>query len=138
MIRTILLAALAVSPGVAQRIFVYSPMTRIDPFGVIVKADRGTNQPRTILSPGIPRNASTPLRLVVEMDKPEFYYLDIGQNPDNAVKATLYKELFIETPAGQIPDSLQEVSIPYRGTPADFAAAGRKAVSFWLDMGVAK
>jgi hypothetical protein len=72
------------------------------------------------------------------MDRPEFYLLDIGQNPEHAVKATLYKEVFVETPAGFVPDRLEEVSTPYRGFPADFRLPGQKAVTFWLDMKVAK
>lgn len=122
----------------AQRLHVYSPLTRVDPSGAVLSQDRGTADPRHILSPGVPRNGSSPLRLVVEMDKPDYYYLDIGQNPENAVKATLYKENFVETPAGFVPDSLQEVSIPYRGFPADFRLPGQKVVTFWLDMFVAK
>ena len=46
------------------------------------------------LSPGVPRNAFSSLRIVVTLDKPAKYILDIGQNPENAVKATLYKEKF--------------------------------------------
>src|SRR4051794_4714766 len=111
-----------------QQLFVYSPLTRLDPAGEIVKADRGSAEPRHILSPGIPRNASTPLRVVVKMDKPDSYYLDIGQNPEDAVKARLYKELFIETPAGWIPDTLQEVNLPYRGTVADSRLPDQKVV----------
>jgi hypothetical protein len=72
----------------------------------------------------------------VEMDKPEAYQLDIGQNPENAVKATLYRENFVETPFGFRPDTLQPVSIPYRGFPADFKFPGQRVVTFWLDMWV--
>src|SRR3954447_3451938 len=122
----------------AQKLYVYSPLTRLDPTGAVFKADRGTAEPRHILSPGVPRNGSSPLRIVVEMDKPDFYYLDIGQNPENAVKATLYKENFVETAHGLVPDSLQEVRIPYQGYPTDFRLPGQKVVSFWLDMYVPK
>ncbi len=122
----------------AQRVFVYSPLTRIGPDGNIVRLDRGFSEPRTILSPGVPRNGVTPLRIVVELDKPEPFWLDIGQNPENAVKARLYRENFIETPKGFLPDTLIEVSIPYRGFETDFRLPGQKAVTFWLEMGVAK
>src|SRR3954447_11289012 len=118
----------------AQKLYVYSPLTRVDPTGAVFKADRGTAEPRHIISPGVPRNGSSPLRIVVEMDQPDYYYLDIAQNQHNAVKATLYKENFVETPAGFVPDTLQEVSIPYRGFPSDFRLPGQKVVTFWLDM----
>lgn len=122
----------------AQRVLVYSPLTRIGPDGDVVQADKGTSEPRAILSPGVPRNGVTPLRVVVELDKPEPFWLDIGQNPENAVKARLYRENFVETPLGFMPDTLTEVSIPYRGFESDFRLPGQKAVTFWLEMGVPK
>ncbi len=122
----------------AQRLMVYSPLTRVDPFGNVVKVDKGTAEPRDILSPGVPRNGVTPLRLVVEMDKPETYWLEIGQNPENAVQVKLWKEVFVETPDGWMPDTLQEVSHPYRGFASDFKLPGQKAVTFWFEMTVAR
>src|SRR3954447_7144533 len=122
----------------AQRVFVYSPLTRVGPDGNIVRADKGSSEPRAILSPGVPRNGKSPLRIIVELDKPEPFWLDIGQNPEHAVKATLYRENFIETPQGFVPDTLTEVSIPYRGFESDFRLPGQRAVTFWLDMEVAK
>lgn len=142
MIRIVLVARvvafLALVPCFGQRLSVYSPLTRIDPTGAVVKADRGKTEPRTILSPGVPRNGFTPIRIVVTLDKPDHYWLEIGQNPENAVKATLYKENFVETAGGWVPDTLQEVSNPYRGFPTDFRLPGQKVVTFWLDMQVAK
>lgn len=128
------LAAVTVLSG--QTLQVYSPLTRVDPVGQIVKADRGSAPPRHILSPGVPRNAYSSLRIVVELNKPEPYTLDIGQNPENAVKTTLYREAFVETANGWIPDTLEQVSIPYRGFPTDFRIPGQRAVTFWLDMWV--
>jgi hypothetical protein len=135
MMRLSLLLVLTL-PCAAQRISVYSPFTRIDPAGEVVKPDRGTLAPRHILSPGVPRNAFSSLRIVVELDKPEAYTLDIGQNPENAVRATLYRENFVETAAGWIPDSLTKVNIPYKGFVTDFRLPGQTAVTFWLDMWV--
>lgn len=119
-----------------QTLAVYSPLTRLDPAGQIVKPDRGRAEPRHILSPGVPRNAYSSVRIVVEMDKPEAYILDIGQNPENAVKATLYRENFGETALGFMPDTMQAVAIPYRGFPTDFRFPGQRVVTFWLDMWV--
>jgi hypothetical protein len=117
---------------------VVSEFTRIDPFGHIVKQDRGTAAPRHILSPGVPRNAFSSLRIVVTLDKPTKYILDIGQNPENAVKATLYKEKFEKAGEQWIPDGLESVKIPYESTFPDDAAQGQTAITFWLDMWVAK
>jgi hypothetical protein len=130
------LAVLILLPCSAQHLLVYSPLTRIGPGGEIVKPDRGTAQPRHILSPGFPRNAYSSLRVVVELEKPESFILDIGQNPENAVKATLYRESFAETGEGLIPDALTKVGIPYKGTAGDFGLKGQKVVTFWLDMWV--
>ena len=48
----------------AQDVRVYSELTRIDPFGNVVKADRG-DEPREILSPAVPRNAYSTFRVVI-------------------------------------------------------------------------
>src|SRR5688500_18711949 len=100
--RILFLLALTALACLGQRVHVYSPLTRIDPTGQVVKADRGKTQPRHILSPGFPRNAFSSVRVVVDLDKPEAYTLDVGQNPENAVKATLYREVFVETADGWI------------------------------------
>ncbi|HYO83961.1 MAG TPA: hypothetical protein VES20_21335 [Bryobacteraceae bacterium] len=134
--RTALLMVTAAALVRAEKVLVYSPFTRVDPTGQVVKADRGAVQPRHILSPGIPRNAFSSLRIVVELDKPGGYFLDIGQNPENAVRATLYRENWVETPDGYLPDTLTKVAIPYQGFATDFRVPGQKVVSFWLDMWV--
>jgi hypothetical protein len=117
-----------------QRLTVYSPMTRFDPFGEIVPADRGPTRPREMLSPGIPRNAHSGFRIVVDVSSPEMYEVEVGMNPDDAVKLTLYREVFKETENGWYPDRLVPVSIPYRGTAADFSIPRQRAVTFWLDI----
>lgn len=128
-------------PCVAQihTLQVYSEFTRVDPFGNIVKQDKGAGEPRHILSPGVPRNAFSSLRIAVNLDKPTKYILDIGQNPENAVKATLYKERFEKHGDQWIPDGLEPVKIPYESTfPDRDDIPGQTVVTFWLDMWVAK
>jgi hypothetical protein len=135
--RLALVLIAAVMPCLAQRLFVYSELTRIDPFGEIVPQDRGA-EPRHILSPGIPRNATSSLRVVVQLDKPGSYHLDIAQNPENAVRAMLYKEIFEKQGDVWIPDRLQPVTIPYSGHASDFEIPGQRVVTFWLDMTVSR
>ena len=94
---------------------VFSEFTRIDPFGQIVPQDRGTADPRTVLAPLEFRECVLLFRIVVTFDKPAKYMLDIGQNPENAVKATLYRERFEKHGDLWIPDGLQQVKIPYEG-----------------------
>jgi hypothetical protein len=115
---------------------VFSEFTRIDPFGEIVPQDRGKAEPREFLSPGIPRNAFSSLRIVVTLDKPASYIVDIGQNPENAVKATLYKERFEKHGDTWIPDGLEPVKIPYEGVFPSGDIPGQTSVTFWLDMWV--
>jgi len=117
---------------------VFSEFTRIDPFGEIVRQDRGRTEPRHILSPGVPRNAFSSLRIAVTLDKPGKYILDIGQNPENAVKATLYKERFEKVGDQWIPDGLEPVKIPYESNFSESKIPGQKTLTFWLDMWVAK
>lgn len=135
--RGLLIAAFAI-PCAAQvtTLQIFSEFTRLDPFGKIVKQDKGNAEPRHILSPGVPRNAFSSLRIVVSPDKPGKYILDIGQNPENAVTATLYKERFEKHGEQWIPDGLEPVKIPYEATFPDSEIPGQTAVTFWLDMWV--
>jgi hypothetical protein len=127
---------LVVMPCVAQRLTVYSPLSRFDPFGQLVAADRGTAKPRDILSPGVPRNAYSGLRLVVELSTPETYEIEVGLNPHDAVDLTMYREVFTRTDSGWLPDRLEKVPLPYRGSAQDFVIPGQTAVTFWLDLWV--
>lgn len=117
---------------------VFSEFTRIDPFGQILPQDRGSAEPRSILSPGVPRNAYSSFRIAITLDKPSKYILDIGQNPENAVKSTLYRERFEKHGESWIPDGLQQVKIPYEGEFPDTEIPGQTTVTFWLDIWVAK
>jgi hypothetical protein len=125
----------AALPVCAQKLHVYSELTRIDPFGQVIPQDRGA-EPRHILSPGVPRNAFSSVRVVIELSKPSEFFLEIAQNPENAVRPTLYKEVFEKYGNTWIPDKLEPVTVPYKGGAADFSIAGQKVVTFWLDMWV--
>jgi hypothetical protein len=133
----VLVFLLAVSSCSAQikTLQVFSEFTRVDPFGNIVPQDKGTAEPRHILSPGFPRNGWSSLRIVATFDKPTAYSLDIGQNPENAVKVTLYKEVFEKHGDQWYPDRLEQVKVPYEAVFAE-AIPGQKVVTFWLDMWV--
>jgi hypothetical protein len=134
----ILIWVAQVCVGQTNTLRVFSEFTRVDPFGEIVPQDRGPAEPRTILSPGVPRNAFSSFRIVVTFDKPAKYVLDIGQNPENAVKATLYRERFEKHGDQWFPDGLEQVKIPYEGEFSETDIPGQKAVTFWLDTWVAK
>lgn len=131
----------ALSP--AQSIAVYSEFTRIDPFGNIVKADRG-NDPREILSPALPRNATTSVHLVLEAPAGADYTIYIGQNPENAVAEQLYLERYSKVGNEWIPDDLDAVALPYHGVMGAGAGGapgpidGQTHQAFWLAMKVAR
>lgn len=138
MTKTLLLMSLSALGCIAQTstLRVVSEFTRIDPFGEIVPQDRGKSEPREFLSPGVPRNAFSSIRIVVTLDGPAKYTLDLGQNPENAVKPTLYKEKFEKHGNTWVPDGLEAVPIPYEGVFPDTDIPGQKSVTFWLDMWV--
>lgn len=121
----------------AEVLRAYSEFTRFDPFGKIVKADRGA-EPRHVLSPGFARNGFASLRIVVTLDKPASFTLEVGQNPIDAVKLQLYKEVFEQHSGEWIPDRLLPVGLPYKGSIPDpgAAVAGQTTATFWLDMWV--
>jgi hypothetical protein len=122
--------------GQIRTLRVFSEFVRISPFGEPVGIDQGLDQPRHILSPGVARNGHASFRVVVTLDKPGPIHLDIAQNPENAVKATLYRETFERQGEEWVPDKLVPVQIPYDGVIADVRISGQNTATFWLDLWV--
>jgi hypothetical protein len=110
----------------AQTIEVYSEFQRFDAFGRIAKFD-GNSRPREILSPAIARNAYTTYWVVVTVPEGMPFALHIGQNPENAVRTTLYKQI-----AG---GRLKPVTAPYEGAlpDAEVGIDGQTTAVFLLD-----
>jgi hypothetical protein len=120
--------------ALGQSLRVSSEFQRFDPFGQLVPQDRGAPS-REILSPAVARNAWSSFRIMVQLDRPGSFILDIGQNPDNTFRCTLYREQFVQVDGRWIPDGLTAVSIPFHGAvPDDPTIPGQKMVSFWLDV----
>ncbi|MBS1871842.1 MAG: hypothetical protein JSU00_01415 [Acidobacteria bacterium] len=126
--------ALFLCAASAQEVTVYSEFTRIDPFGKPVRADRGAQPPREILSPAMPRGAFSSFRLVVEGQPGAKYTVDIAQNPDDAVHVTAYREKYAKLGGEWVPDALEPVKLPYDGVFGDSGAPAQTAQSFWIDM----
>ncbi len=124
-------------PAAAQSLRVYSEFQRVDPFGRIVAADRG-EPPREILSPAMARNAFTSFHVIVEVPPESPYELYIGLNPEDAVKVTLYKEIFRRAGNGWVPDRLVKVREPYSGIlpDEDQTVRNQRIAAFWLDVWV--
>lgn len=133
-IALVLCGGLAVAAG--QTLTVYSEFTRVDPFGKVVGPDRGSAEPREILSPGIPRGAVSSFHIVVEGEPGAPYSLHVAQNPENAVRVTAYKERYTKSGSEWIPDGLDLTPLPYDGKLASADIPGQTAQGFWIDMWV--
>lgn len=120
----------------AQTVTVYSEFTRTDPFGKVIRADRGAADPREILSPGAPRGALSSFHVVVEGDPLDSYTFQVAQNPENAVKVTAYRERYVKSGEEWIPDGLEPVTLPFDGKLMDPDIPRQTAQSFWVDIWV--
>ena len=92
----------------AQSVEVYSEFQRPDPFGGVVAPDRGW-KPREILSPAVARNGFASFHVAVTVPAKESFFLYVVPNPVTACKVSVYKEHFVKTDAGWIPDRLTEL-----------------------------
>jgi hypothetical protein len=96
----------------AQSLNVYSEFAEINSNGVVT----APANPREILSPAIVRNGFTSFQVVVKVAPETSYWFYVGENPEDAVRVTLYRE------SG---DKLEPVELPYEG---------RSTQVFWLDV----
>ncbi len=97
-----LLAVLPYLPLAAQSLRVYSELAKIDASGQVTSPQN----PREILSPALARNAFTSFQIVVEVKPGTPYWLYVGENPEDAVKVSLYRRTV---------DGLERLSSPYHG-----------------------
>jgi hypothetical protein len=74
-----------------------------------VAPDRAWREPREILSPAVARNGFATFHVAVTIPPNESYFLYVIPNPVSACRVFLYKEHFVKTEAGWIPDRLTEV-----------------------------
>ena len=81
--------ALASTAAVGQpSVNVYSEFARIDASGQVTSPET----PREILSPALVRNGFTSFQVVVEAPPDKEWWLFVGENPENVLKVTLYRE----------------------------------------------
>lgn len=103
----------------AQSVEVYSEFQRPDPYGGIVGVDRGW-KPREILSPAVGRNGFASFHVAITVPQKESYFLYVLPNPVTACRVFVYKEHFVKTAAGWIPDRLTELQrLPDYGVMPD-------------------
>ena len=106
-----LLLALAI-PLAAQSLRVYSEFARFNAAGNVT----APAQPREILSPALVRNGFTSFQIAVRVAPGTPYWLVVGENPEDAVKVTVYRE------SG---GKLEQVDLPY---------SGDRTQVFWMDV----
>ncbi len=128
------LIGVVTATAAAQTVTVYSELTRIDPYGQIVRADRSAHPPREILSPALPRNAVSSFRVVVEGTPEQPYRLHLAQNPENAVRVTAYREVYARSGAEWIPDGLELIPVPFESKIGGGDVSDQTAQSFWVDV----
>jgi hypothetical protein len=109
-----LVLVLFMTTASAQSVQVYSEFARLSDSGEPLSPA----SPREILSPAIPRNAYSTFQIAVQVPSGTKYNVFIGQNPEDAVKVTLYRG-----PR----EKLEAVGVPYEG-------AG--SLVLWLDLWV--
>ncbi len=110
--------------GSAAEIRVFSELSRVNERGEVVAADRGMGtKPREILSPAVVRNAFASFHILVDAKATEKWSLYIGENPEKALKVSIYREEF----AGGVPVRLVAATQPVTG-------AGPAVI--WLDLWV--
>ena len=114
-------------PAAGQPLRVFSEFQRPGRDGEIVRVDR-MEFPRELLSPAIPRNGFTSYHIAAEIPANTKYFLEVGQNPEHAVRIAVYKAEF--NGAG-IPDALTPVQLPYEGYSETEATH-----VFWMDVWV--
>jgi hypothetical protein len=91
------------APVLAQSLSVYSDLAQIDELGKVTAPET----PREILSPALARNGFNSFQVVVEAPDEAKWWLFVGQNPENSVKVTMYRE------SG---GSLEPVDLPYQSS----------------------
>lgn len=113
--------------ALGQELRVRSEFQRPGPDGEVVVMDRGARS-REILSPAVARNAYASYFLTISVPAGVEWYLEVGQNPENAARAVLYRVTY---DAAGLPDQLVKVDMPVKGK-----AEKAEVSSYWLDLWV--
>ncbi|MCC7175864.1 MAG: hypothetical protein IT159_11770 [Bryobacterales bacterium] len=127
------------APAQLSSVKVYSGFQRIDPFGNVVSMDRARREgvrPREILSPAIGRNSHVVFHVAVTVAPGQDFSLWIGQNPDNYLGVSMYREIYAQHGGQWIPDALERVELPISGRlPASGQAIpGQTTLTYLMDV----
>ena len=106
----------------AQPVRVYSEFVTFDAAG----EPAAPAQPREILSPAIVRNGFTSFQIVVQEPREVHWTLYVGQNPEDAVRVTVYRESGAKLEPVELPLSGEGLAILWMDVWADRAAPVRR------------
>ena len=112
----------------AQELYVRSEFQRVGADGKVIPQDRA-ERPREILSPAFARNGFASYMLTANIPAGIEYSLEIGQNPEDAVRVVMYRQIY---GANGIPDKLEKVALPVAGKTTK-----EENLTFWVDFWVA-
>jgi hypothetical protein len=122
---TVALGSAALALG--QDLRVRSEFQRPGPDGEVIRIDK-VERPREILSPAVARNAYASYFLTISVPAGVDWYLEVGQNPENAARAVLYQ---VGHDTAGFPDELTKVEMPVKGR-----SEKPEVRSYWLDLWV--
>ncbi|MCW5962571.1 MAG: hypothetical protein KIT83_00925 [Bryobacterales bacterium] len=139
--------AVAGSAGIALLVLVFTCMlpaqpvramtefARFTPAGELFPQD-GIRQPVEVLSPPLVRGAWNAFRVVVDVEPGQQFRLYIGQNPNNAMRVRVLREVVEEHAEGWRIARRELVLLPFRSEslPAVERSPGRTTYTFWMEV----
>ncbi len=119
----------------AQPVRTMTEFARFTPTGELFPQD-GIQQPVEVLSPPLIRGAWNAFRVVVDVEPGQQFRLYVGQNPNNAMRVRMLREVVEEGPEGWRITRREHVLLPFRSEsiPAAERPAERTTYTFWMEV----
>jgi len=119
----------------AQPVRVITEFARFTPSGELFPQDQ-IRRPMEVLSPPLVRGAWNAFRIVVDAEPGQDFQLFIGQNPHNAMRVRVMREVPALLDGRWVVARREQVLLPFRSDrlPAAERSATRKAYTFWLEV----
>ena len=132
----VLVALIGADTMSAQSLEIRSEFRRYDPFGQLIPND-GQGRPREILSPLVLRGAKVSFQLIVDAPPDKEFTIHVGQNPEGATTATLYRASYHQAGERWLPDSLTPVELPLTTRINEQSSIpGQRSQTYWLDLDI--
>jgi hypothetical protein len=117
----------------AQSLQVHSEFQRVGPDGRLVRPDAADSS-LEILSPEVARNSWAAFHVVVKTPPGSPYHLYIGQNPADTFTTRFYLEKYTNAGGEWVPDSIEEVKLPYTSVLPQPDMPDQTVQSFFLEV----